>query len=404
GALRKELESGRKPPYEFECTLVRSDINNFTQIFSSDKREAFMEVINDFFIGVTHLVSRYGGSIHEFVGDEVLFYFKDDDHESSSAVAIAALRDINKLAMKMSERTESEGGYAFRIKSSLSHGTLRFGPLVDGFALAGSPLIESVRMLSHVHEKSENTVLFDESLTDSVSGLCRSKRQSVVMLKGLQGARTLVSLEAFTPLSLHLRQGDEKGLKFAKYYRDDQDICEILDFVTSFQGKIDSKDLNRLISMFRSYTVAKSSAAIKRSFIKCLEQTLQVATYNEEQTHLLSSLISAASHILTEKEWFGEIRALMFGCLTHPNRRVVANTLDVFGQFEPAAGERIFNELAKQGDNRIVANLLVKEAKKEWNKKVARKVKAMLGGQSPYAKASGLYALGEISRFLKRTD
>jgi class 3 adenylate cyclase len=404
GALRKELESGKKPPYEFDCTLVRSDINNFTQIFTGAHRAEFMEVINEFFVGVTHLVSRYGGSIYEFVGDEVLFYFKDQDHENSSATAIAALRDINKLALKMSERTEQEGGYAFRIKSSLSHGTLRFGPLVDAFALAGPPLIESVRMLSHVHEKSENTVLFDESLTDSVADLCRSKRQQVVMLKGLQGARTLVSLEAFTPLSLHLRQGDEKGLKLTKYYRDDQDICEILDFVTRMQGKLDAKELNKLVSMFRAYTVAKSSAAIKRSFIECLNQTLQIAEANEQQTFLLASIVSAANHILTKKEWSGDVRASMYGCLTHPNRRVVANALDAFSNFEPEAAEKIFNQLAKEGDNRIVANLLVKEAKRDWNKKVAKKLKAMLAGQSPYLKASGLYALGEAAKYLRSTD
>ncbi len=405
GALRKELESGRTPPYEFDCTLVRSDINNFTQIFSSPKRAEFMEVINEFFIGVTHIVSRYGGSIHEFVGDEVLFYFKDDEHPNSSATAIAALRDINKLALDISSRTEAEeSGYAFRIKSSLSHGTLRFGPLVDAYALAGPPLIESVRMLSHVHEKSENTVLFNESMTDATSDLCRSKRQQVVMLKGLQGARTLVTVEAFTPLSLHLRQADERGFKMATYYRDDQDICQVLDYVSKMQSTLDPKELNKLILNFRAFSVAKSSAEIKRAYIACFNQVLRSAHDNEPQSFLLASLVSAANHILTAKEWSGEVREILFECLKHSNRRVVANALDVFSSFEADAADRIFTELAKLGDNRIVANILVKDGKRDWNRKVARKLKAMLKGPSPYSKASGLYALGEIAKFVREQD
>jgi|GEM_PF-6028656 len=400
-ALRRELESGKKPPYEFACTLVRTDINNFTQVFMSEKRTQFMAAINEFFVGVTHLVSRYNGSVYEFVGDEVLFYFKDEDHQSSSATAIAALRDIHKLALKLSEKTE-EQGYAFRIKSSVAHGLLRFGPLVDAHALAGPPLIETVRMLSHVHEKSENTVLFDESMSDAVSELCRSRRQQVVMLKGLQGARALVTLEAFTPLSLHLRQQDTESLKMATYYRDDDDVVEILNFVRSNFGQIESGELNYLVSLFRQYSVAKASPEVKRAYVDCLTELSHAQ--GEKDVYLYASLVSAANHVLSSKEWAGEVRAAMFGCLTHPNRRVVANALDIFATFEPEAGEQIFTELAKSGDNRIEANSLIKEAKRSWKKKTAQWLKTMLKTPSPYSKASALYALGEIAKHFRETD
>lgn len=402
-ALRRELESGKKPPYEFACTLVRTDVNNFTQVFMSEKRAEFMQTVNEFFTGVAHLVSRYNGSIYEFVGDEVLFYFKDDDHESSSATAIAALRDMHKLALKISERTE-EQGYAFKIKSSLAHGLLRFGPLVDAHGLAGPPLIETVRMLAHVHEKSENTVLFDESLSDVVTDLCRSRRQQVVMLKGIQGARALATLEAFTPLSLHLRQQDADSMKLAIYYRDDEDICEILKYVSQQYGKIESGELNFLVSLFRKYTVGKASPEVRRAYLDCLQVLSQANTQNEKDVFLYASLVSAANHILTQNEWSGEVRNAMFACLSHPNRRVVANALDIFATFEPEAGEKIFEDLAKSGDNRIEANSLVKEAKRGWKKKTAVWLKTMLKAQTPYSKASALYALGEIAKHFKETD
>ena len=68
-ALNSELSSGRKPPYEFECTLVRVDVNNFSYIFNHHPIEEFMGVINEFFEKVTEIVSRYNGYVYEFVGD-----------------------------------------------------------------------------------------------------------------------------------------------------------------------------------------------------------------------------------------------------------------------------------------------------------------------------------------------
>lgn len=402
-ALRRELESGKTPPYEFACTLVRTDVNDFTQTFMSDKRAEFMARINEFFVGVTHAVSRYNGSVYEFVGDEVLFYFKDEDNENSTATAIAALRDIHKIANKINEQTQDEG-YHFRIKSSVAHGLLRFGPLVDAHALAGPPLIETVRMLSHVHEKSENTVLFDESLTDAVNELCRSHRQQVVMLKGLKGSRTLTTLEAFTPLSLHLRQQENESLKLAQYYRDDEDICEILKFVESNFQKIESAELNALVAMFRTYSVAKSSPEVKRAYVDCLAKLGACAAPSEKDTFLYASLVSAASHILTKNEWGGEVRAAIYLSLQHSNKRVIANALDIFGEFEPEASEKIFMELMKSGDNRIEANSIIKEAKREWTKKTALSLKTMLKAKTPYSKASALYALGEIAKYFRGTD
>src|SRR5690606_6226579 len=144
-------------------------------------------------VGVTHIVSRYRGYVYEFIGDEVIYYFKDDEHDNSSVIAISAMRDINELAERMSDKTEAEYGYQFRIKSSIAYGVVRFGPLVNGFSLAGNPLIESVRVLSHVHEKSENTVLFDEVVNSRISAFCMTKELRVVMLKGLANARRLYS-------------------------------------------------------------------------------------------------------------------------------------------------------------------------------------------------------------------
>ena len=407
-ALQNELRSGKTPPYEFTCTLVRTDINNFTSIFSSQDRALFMGVINEFFHGVTHIVSRYSGFIYEFIGDEVIFYFKDDDHSNSAAIALSASRDINRLAEQMTERVEQDYGYSLHIKTSLSSGTLRFGPLVNGFSLAGNPLIETVRMLSHVHEKSSNTILFDDTILERVGTLSTSKELGIVMLKGLAKSRRLHVYQAHVPLSSHLRQETLEHLDLVSHYRSNQDICEVLDYLKLHFRSLKRETLVKLLSTFHTYYVTESPIEIRQSYLNLLELVLtegKTSGAQDDSTAFgLTSLISAASHLFPPQALNGRLREGLLECLKVENSRVLANTLDVFAQLDPEAGETIFDDLIHHGNNRIAANALIKQGKRDWNRKVSRNLQTMLKAQSPYYKASALYALGEIAKHLKTTD
>ena len=53
---------------------------------------------------VSHIVARYEGLVHEFVGDEVIFYFKDDDCKNSFMTALAAVFEINQAAARVSAK------------------------------------------------------------------------------------------------------------------------------------------------------------------------------------------------------------------------------------------------------------------------------------------------------------
>ena len=413
-ALQRELFSGRPAPYEFECTLVRTDINGFTSIFASDQRPAFMATINEFFTGVAHIASRYNGYIYEFIGDEVLLYFRDQDHVNSAGMALTALRDINALAERFHERTTEEQGYGFRVKSSLAQGTLRFGPLVDGFSLAGNPLIETVRMLSHVHEKSLNTILFGEGVRGQVVDLCVYREMGVVMLKGLQAQRRLFSYEHHVPLVHHLRQGDAKSLQLTSFYRSDLELCEILEFIRTNYEIVEIQTAHELLKVLRAARVTQDSAELRVAYVALLEKLLEKGEgdENEKGLRLAASLLTVAASLFTRESFRGHLRETLLRCarLKLPPsaerrpHRVVANAVDVFTVLDPKAAEGIFNELLEQNDNRIAANALLKAAKLSWGAKPARALQTLLRTGSPYFKASALFALGEIARHLDDLD
>ncbi len=404
-ALHKELWSGRKPPYEFDTTMARIDINNFTSIFSSEHRVHFMDVINEFFLEVTHIVSRYGGSVYEFIGDEVIFYFKEETL-NSAALAAAAVRDIFELADEVNEQTMSEKQYPFRVKSSLAFGTLRFGPLVNGFALAGNPLIETVRILSHIHEKQDNSLLYDENVCGRLGALAASREMKVVMLKGLSEARRLHQFLSLVPLSHHLRQRSLDALEFTTYYRSDKSIAELLEFTQSHLSELKQDFVLKIFKLFQNYHVTKSSPEVRQSYLNLLDTLIARVKQDPQGKHefILASVISSALHLFTKGELNGRIRERLLQCMEIQDRRVIANTLDIFADLEPQSGEKIFDQMVNQGDNRIAANLLVRDAGANWDSKKARRLSAMLRAKSAYAKSSGLYALGEIAQRLKSSD
>lgn len=405
-ALQKELWSGSKPPYEFSCTMVRTDINNFTQIFSGEKREAFMCLINDFFVELTHIVSRYNGFVYEFIGDEVIFYFKDLDHLNSAAIAISVVRDINRLADTINERTEVESGFSFRVKSSLAHGIVRFGPLVNGFSLAGGPLIETVRILSHVHSKSENAVLFGGEVNEKISFLCRTRESQIVMLKGLAGARRLYSYEAHVPLAHHLRQELLDQVSNANFYRSDGEICEILDYLNINYGRVERTLSLRLLSLLRTFKLTKTSIEVRISYVDLLRKLLLEcgSKHDEGVSYVLASTVAAAPSLFSPQDFVGGLRSALLSCTRSENRRVLANAIDVFAELDPLAGEAIFTDLFRHADNRVLANAIIKEGKRNWSSRVATRLRRMLAARSAYFIASGLYALGELAQYLRGED
>ena len=110
-SLQKEIHSGRKPPYDFNCTMVRTDINHFSTIFNTHNVTEFMATINEFFVGVSHIVSRYKGYVYEFIGDEVIFYFKVGGRQDSSVLSVyVSSRISNTITQPVQETISLDQG------------------------------------------------------------------------------------------------------------------------------------------------------------------------------------------------------------------------------------------------------------------------------------------------------
>ena len=412
-SLRTELGSGKKPPYEFECTLVRTDINGFSQIFNEHPVEDFVQTINEFFTDVSHIVARYGGLVHEFVGDEVIFYIKDEDavladgtRVSSVALALSALKDINGAAERYNARTLKERGYPFTVKSSLAHGRLRFGRLVNGHGIAGAVLIETVRILSHIDEKNENTVLFADRHVPEAQMVAATGTEKRVHLKGFHGETGLCSYSR--PLSLQglLEAGE---LARAACFRGDDDLFGILAWSRARARAGDLTSAGRALGLLRNFHLTRTDGRAQTELCFWIEELLgeaQLANadFPKHGAKILASLLKVIENVVPKDRFAPGVEKLIEAATALPDRRVVANALDVLTYFKSEKGELGHGDLGSHRDNRVAANALVFQGRKALGSPIVRKLRRLLDSKENARVASALYAIGELAAHHQSND
>ncbi len=401
-SLKKELLSGRKQPYDFHCTLVRTDINNFSDIFNSHDTTAFLSEINAFFSEVSHIVSRYNGLVHEFVGDEVLYYFKDEDHPNSFVMALSAIRDINEVATQFSERCQREKGYPFTVKSSLAHGKLRFGPLVNGFSFAGSILIETVRILSQVNERDGNVVFFDSRHLPKIAGYCQSVESMQTTLKGFNGTHTLHKYTGHTSLHQVLETLKHDNLIC---YRSDDDLCAIIKYLKDNHSNLAKEMVVYACGALRMSQATKSRSAVGPALYEWL---LKVEAYSahskrDEDYKVLSTIIGLVTRLAGPLEFTELYSEKLRLYLQHDDSRVIANTIEVLTHFDYREN-KLMRELLNHSDNRVCANSIIYFGRHELSRDIALRLKKMILSDKPDWVVSGLTAITELTAYHLERD
>ncbi len=407
-SLRTELMSGRTPPYDFHCTLVRTDINNFSKIYNEYPVAPFTSTINDFFTDVTHVVGRYGGLVHEFIGDEVIYYFKDEDVGNSVAAALSAIRDINEIATHYNRKTLQERGYAFTVKSSFAHGSIQFRRFVNGFNLAGAVLIETVRILSHVVEKNGNVVVFNSRHNERIRDFVSVAPYAKVHLKGYQDEQDLSVYQQHKPLA-ELLAAFPTSFEAIRFYRSDSDLVHIIQWMATRAAKGQQSAALRMVSLLRDVRVTKSDLSIPITLAEWIEGLLSRNDRiegKERDLHLqvLSAALKLMENLVPRENFDERLEGICRQAAANPNRRVIANALDVLTAMKSTAEPEFSRRLLQHEDNRVAANALVHEGSRGITPLVLKRLRKMLSSKEERFVASALYALGEISIHHKSRD
>lgn len=427
-SLKSEILSGLPPPYTFDCTLVRTDINNFTKIFNHYDTETFMEIINDFFTQLSHIIMRYDGLIHQFIGDEVIFYFKNKPNENSVLKALTALRDINEAAVRYHEYTSKTFGYAFTIKSSLASGKLRFGHLVSGYTLAGAVLIETVRVLSQITEKDENLICFNKLYTDNLDQICEYSNYAQVHLKGYQEEFSLVRYVKHNDIHNFLTNLRTQTNQALRYYRNDIDIIAIIKTLRKYSHELEEKTILDVIDILRQFKISHYKSKFidhqppqvaeelllllealapellksETIFIENIQSIPILPTQKNEKA--LSATCKLLQNLMTQAEFEHYFDSHLVRMLGHSNHRVVANFIDVIIYFNHEHSEQVLQRFFNHENVRIATNALVYEGSRKISAEITNRLEKNINSSNSNLVAAALYALGEIALQHREAD
>ena len=138
-------------------TILFSDINNFTPVCESRDPEEVIEMLNDFFEEMLEIIVRHGGTVKQFVGDEIMVLFgAPETMEDHAARAVLTARDmIARLDELRQAKGEGSGFYDVKIG------------IHTGFAVVGNVGNEKRSEYAAVGD-SVNTAARIEALTKEV--------------------------------------------------------------------------------------------------------------------------------------------------------------------------------------------------------------------------------------------
>ena len=108
-------------------TILFSDINNFTPLCESRSPEEVIEMLNDFFEEMLEIIFRHGGTVKQFVGDEIMVLYGAPEAVEDHAIrAVRTARDmVDRL--KYLRETKGEGTGFYDVKIGIHTGSAVVG-------------------------------------------------------------------------------------------------------------------------------------------------------------------------------------------------------------------------------------------------------------------------------------
>lgn len=421
-SIQYELGSGKQRPYYFTGAAARTDVNDYSTIKEKVGLEVISTYMDLFFSRAAKVIKRHGGFVHGYYGDEVLYYFKEDVTQNASWMALAAIRELNRVAEEMDRLTMHERRFHFKIKSSISFGQIRFGQQIDESEnIASDTFTDTKRMIDAIQgeQKSRNPVIFDSKVRNHVIDGHSNVAFGTLFLKGM-GDTDLFLHGRERALAEYLADWSTESFEKLQFFRSDQDIQEILSYLISHRRELPRERAVQLIRQFERYTILSEDDACRRLFCRTLDVLISdvIITNNSKTVELLSALITVTPSFYTRANFDEKIKSRLVSCYQLLKERVTANADIVLCELDPEAvrelppteiellGSRFFLLLTKffpmasPPRNRANRLIILSEAifsNARFEKEVAPYLNKMLTDRDFREVASGLFALGEIS-------
>ncbi|WP_415063180.1 hypothetical protein [Bdellovibrio sp.] len=372
--LDEVKQSGHKLPINFDATILRFDLNDYTKTFLNTHPEDMLDLMVRYAAISDELINRHDGLVYQFIGDEFVVVFKNDDKNmhNRNLRATCCIRDIfNSL--------EDIGGpRAFTLKASISTSKLWFMKLPFGYFYAGLALIKSQRMLNEIADKDRNRLIVESAMTDEIKQIAILNNAQNVLFKGFSSNETITFVDSFfseTPTE----------------YLPKTDQC-IVEIMNSLRQTPDSAE--NLIKTLRSFKPGYVSDDVLRAYAS----TLQIYTSFEIGTKFptaTETFMMVGRTLIPKGQWTIDLTTSILAIEEGVSPRIYANAIETLLEKVPFATVASSIELLKKKipDNyyRLMGNVLSGRIKQEPNRILLKDLLDLLKSNNERLVTTGIW-------------
>ncbi len=396
-ALQLELFSGKNPPYQFEAVCVLFSVENYFEFLEDSTNEKLMEKLELLFNEIIVIIDKYNGHIKSFGENSISFYFKQEECPQPWLNTLGCLFEINSTYS--STRLKKQFDYPFVFRASANKGKVTFKHQVNSFILLGIPfaLNHLISIKTNLSKSSHHQFLISANKTDLDQLKITYELEPISEIYFIN-SNSIIHIHSQTPIEQVLPQIVLNNLYTLNAYRKTDDILFILTYLTNHVETLDQTLFIAITNQIKAFKAPSSSPDIQPTYqdlIKAIGQ-LHIFKESEKFIHYLSSVISICPSIIPKNEFDQSTQNLFKSYMALGDKRLTANVIEAFNYYDVGNENDFLAEVYKIEDNRVTANLLIKEGRKKLTRSISGKIDKMLKSDSPFQIASGLFALGEL--------
>jgi len=399
-ALLEELRLQTPAPSSFRMTLVRVDLNGYTRIFLEKREQYITEILNLYFRKAREAIERYDGLIYQYIGDEIIFHIKDTSEISSTLKALFCIRHLFEIAEEVERKFARSQGHEFKIKCSLATGQLYFVELDQGYGFSGLPLIETVRMLGAYSEKKENTLCLYDDDARLFGKYLQIDETKESLFKGFSEKTDVALVKKFTKLSELL--GKSPVQELVNLYKTDMDIQFWLEHLKMSIVQNEKEYFFKVFNELKEFKVEEHVEGLTLAYTNLLRWTYSEYKKQDSLKTYLSALSSLAYNLIPASSFNQELYQIFELILQSEDPRTQANALATLSEFDPNSMR--YKGYIEARSNRLAANALLVEAKKNFNTQIYETILGFLKSDNPYFVASGLYVAEQVFLHYKQNN
>jgi class 3 adenylate cyclase/tetratricopeptide (TPR) repeat protein len=137
-------------------TVVFSDVIDSTPLGEHLDAEAYRRVISRYFIEVSRVLERHGGTVEKFIGDAVMAVFGIPVvHEDDALRAVRAATELREALAALNQELRREYGIELAIRTGINTGEVVAGDSAEGQAFATGDAVAVAQRLESASSSGE---------------------------------------------------------------------------------------------------------------------------------------------------------------------------------------------------------------------------------------------------------